>query len=157
VPGTVPVGVSQLLVNPPIGLMDPIRDEHGAFAAGDHTITDFLTTSAHGVLPAGTWPIGGTFGVIVAPTVFPVTWGYDIGYDSGSPVGFEGWTYENRFAQLVVMHQAISGAFIPVQVVDCFRVQTYIPTAFVPVSGDRIGLHVSPGISVELYFMCLLA
>jgi hypothetical protein len=156
-PGVLPVGVGQALISPPIALLDPVLDENGPYAAGDHTITDFLTTTAHGLLPAGTWPIGGTYGVVIVPTTIPATWGYDIGYDSGGPIGAEGYVYENRFAQVVIMHGAISGGFITVEVVNCHLVQTFVPTPFIPLGADRFGLNVSPGVAVDVYFMCLLA
>jgi len=153
-----PTGVSSLIIAPPIATLRPVLDEHGPFAAGNHTLTDFLTTSAHGLLPAGTWGVGGTYGVVVVPNgPIPATWGYRLGYDSGGAIGTEGWFYENRFAQVVVMHEAIGGGFITVQVVDCHQIQTYVPMPFIPVGGDRIGLNVSPVISVDLFFMCLLA
>jgi hypothetical protein len=157
-PGTVPTGVAQFVVTPPISLLTPVLDENGPYATGDHTITDFLTTVAHGLLPAGTWPIGGTYGVLVQPNgTIPITWGARIGWDSGGATGNEGWIYFNRFAQVVVQHQALSGAFLTIQVEDCRALQTYIPTIFIPLGGDRIGLHVEPDVAVDLFFMCLLA
>lgn len=153
-----PTGVAQFVVTPPLSLLAPIRDENGPYATGDHTITDFLTTTAHGVLPAGTWPIGGTYGVLVQPSgTIPATWGFDQGYDSHGAVGFEGWRYENRFAQVVVMHQTLAGPFITIQIEEAHYIQTYIPMIFIPLGGDRIGLNVSPSVSVDLFFMCLLA
>lgn len=153
-----PVGVSSLILSPPIALLTPVLDEDGPFAAGDHTLTDFLTTVSHGLLPAGRWGIGGTYGVLVQPNgAIPATWGYTQGYDSGGAIGIEGWFYFNRFAQVVVMHQSLSGAFITVQVQEAHQIQSYIPTAFIPLGGDRIGLNVSPDIAVDLYFLCLLA
>ena len=151
-------GVSSLIVSPPISLLRPVLDENGPFSAGDHNITSFLTTVAHGLLPPGTWPIGGTYGVLVQPNgAIPLTWGYEIGYDSGGAIGNEGFVYENRFAQVVVLHQAIGGGFISVQIADCHLLQNYIPLSFIPVGGDQIGLHVTPGVAVDLYFLCLLA
>ena len=154
----VSTSVGSVIIGPPIALLRPVLDENGPFTAGSHTITDFLTTVAHGVLPAGTWPIGGTYGVLVQPNgVIPTAWGSTVGYDSGGAIGDEGVVFENRFAQVVVMHQAIGGAFVTVLQQDCRLLQTYIPTPFVPLGGDRIGLHVSAGVAVDLFFMCLLA
>jgi hypothetical protein len=157
-PGDVPTGVANILVTPPLSTLAPILDENGPYGTGDHTITDFLTTVAHGLLPAGTWPIGGTYGVIVEVNgAIPATWGYDLGYDSGGAVGTEGWRYHNRFAQVVVMHQILGGAFITIQQHDVHSIQDWLPTVFIPLGGDRMGLHVSPGVAVDLFFMCLLA
>lgn len=157
-PGNVPTGVANVLVTPPISLLTPVLDENGPYTFGSHTITDFLTTTAHGLLPAGTWPIGGTYGVVVQVNgAIPVTLGYSLGYDSGGAVGFEGYRYFERFAQVVVMHQSLSGAFITIQDQDVTHVQEWIPTVFIPLGGDRIGLFVEPAVAVDLYFMCLLA
>jgi len=157
-PGTQATGVANILVSPPIALLRPVLDENGPYSFGSHTITDFLTTTSHGLLPAGTWPIGGTYGVVVQPNgSIPATWGFDIGYDSGGAIGNEGDIYENRFAQVVIMHQAIGGGFITIEQVDIHQVQQFVPTPFVPVGGDRLGLFVSPGVAVDLFFMCLLA
>jgi|SRR6185295_775187 len=156
-PGVLPVGIGQLIASPPIALLDPVLDENGPYGAGDHTITDFVITVPHGILLPGTHPIGGTFGVIIQPTVIPLTWGYEIGYDSTGPIGAEGYVYENRFAQLVVMHGTISGGYVTILTANCHSLQTYVQTPFVALGADRFGLHVSPGISVDLFFMCLLA
>ncbi len=157
-PGTLPTGVANLLVTPPIALLRPIRDENGPYSFGDYTITEFLTTTTHGLLPAGTWPIGGTYGVMTFLSgAIPTTWGYDIGYDSHGAIGVEGYRYFNRFAQVVVMHEAIGGSFLTIQIQDIHYIQEWVPTVFTPVGGDRLGLHVSPDISVDLFFMCLLA
>lgn len=153
----VPTGVVSTLFAPPIGLQSPILDEDGPFTAGDHTITTFLTTTAHGLLPAGTWPIGGTYGVVVLASTIPLPFGYSIGYDSGGPIGGEGYFYFERFAQVVVMHQALGGSYVTVQTQDCNLLQQYIPLSFTPGGGDRIGLHVTTACAVELFFMCLLA
>jgi len=157
-PGTLPTGVADVLIRPTISVQNAILDENGPYTAGSHTITDFLTTTAHGLLPAGTWPIGGTYGVVVSVNgAIPITWGYSQGYDSGGPVGFEGWRYYNRFAQVVSMHQDLGGAFITIQVEDVHYIQQWIPLIWIPLGGDRLGLHVSPDIAIDLYFMCLLA
>jgi hypothetical protein len=156
-PGTVPTGVGQTIFTPPLALLDVVLDEHGPYGEGSHTITDFLTTSAHGLLPAGTWPIGGTYGVVIVATTIPPTWGYALGYDSGGPIGAEGTRYHNRFAQVCIQHQVLGGAFVTVQLEDCHFVQTFIRTEWIPLGGDRFGLHVSPDIAVDVYFMCLLA
>jgi hypothetical protein len=157
-PGTVPTTIGSTIIQPAVSLLRPVLDENGPFGFGSHTITDFLTTTAHGLLPAGTWPVGGTYGVIVQPSgSIPVAWGYELGYDSGGSIGAEGWVYENRFAQLIVMHQAIGGSYVTMSVTDCHSLQTYIPMDLVIGGGDRIGLYPSAGVSVDLYFMCLLA
>ena len=157
-PGTVPTGVGSVIISPPLALLRPILDEHGPFTTGDYTITDFLTTTSHGLLPAGTWPIGGTYGVVLQVNgAIPITWGYDIGYDSGGALGAEGWVYHERFCQLVVMHEAIGGAFLTVGITELHEIQRYVPLSWIPVGGDRLGLHVEPGVAVDLFFMCLLA
>src|SRR6476661_5596559 len=105
----VPASAIDILAYPPIGTLNPVLDDNGPYTFGDHTFTTFHTAGAF-LLPAGTYQVHGTYGCIVRPNgEIPITWGYRIGYDSGGAVGFEGWEYENRFAQIVVMHQLLSG------------------------------------------------
>lgn len=157
-PGVLPTGIAQTIAQPPISATRPILDEAGPYGTGDHNLTTFLTTTAHGLLPAGTWPIGGTYGVIVVPNgAIPTSWGVRIGYDSGGALGQEGYQYDNRFAQLVLLHAAIGGFLVPVIYRDCLHLQEYVAWDLVILAGDQLGVHVSPGVAVDLYYMCLLA
>jgi len=149
-------GAVDALTFPPLGLLNPVLDANGPYASGSHTLTSFTTNGAF-LLPAGTYQIHGTYGVLVQPNgAIPVTWGIDYGYDSGGPIGAEGNRYFNRFAQLVAMHQFFSGAFATTEIFEAHRLAETFFWPFRLIGGDQLGLHVTPGVSVDLYFLCIL-
>lgn len=149
-------GVIDALAFPPLGALLPVLDTNGPYAAGDHSLTTFATAGA-GALPAGTYQVHGTYGVIVVPNgAIPATWGHTVGFDGGGALGNEGDVYENRFCQLVPEHQVLSGFYLPLELHDVFTVPDYLLWPFRLVGGDLLGVHVSPGVSVDLFFLCLL-
>lgn len=151
-----PTGVIDLLAFPPVGSLNPVLDTDGPYAAGDWQLTQFSTTGAF-ILPAGSYQIHGTYGVIVQPVgAIPPTWGYSLGFDSGGAIGAEGWRYYNRFAQLVVQHQVLGGYYATVDSVEIHTLSQLIIWPFRLIGGDQLGLNVSPGITVDLYYLCLL-
>ncbi len=142
---------------PPLGLLKPVLDTTGPYSAGDYNLDEF-TTDGSFVLPVGTYQVHGTYGVIVVPNgTIPVTWGYSIGYDSGGALGNEGNVYENRFCQVVPQHQVLSGFYLPLDRFDVTVVPWYTLWPFRLIGGDRLGLHVTVGITVDLYYLCVLA
>ncbi len=152
----IPSSVIDVLAFPPLGSLNPVLDDNGPYSFGDHTFTTWHTSGAF-ALPAGTYQVHGTYGVIVrlngAP---PAPWGVTIGYDSGGAVGFEGFIWEHRFAQLVVMHQLLSGFFTTVDLTDIVTTAQSVFWPFRLIGGDQIGLHVEPGVAVDLYYLCIL-
>lgn len=152
----VPVGVIDSIAFPPLGLLNPVLDTGGPYGAGDHTLSTFTTSGAF-LLPAGTYQVHGTYGVIVVPNgAIPASWGYSIGYDSGGALGGEGFIYHNRFCQVVPMHQVLSGFYLPLELHDVHTVPSYLLWPFRLIGGDLLGLHVSPGVAVDLFYLCVL-
>lgn len=144
------------LATPPLGALNPVLDTSGPYAFGDHTLTTFTTTGSM-LLPAGTYQVHGTYGVIVVPNgAIPTAWGYRTGYDSGGALGGEGHTYYNRFCQVVPQHQLASGLYLPLDLLDVHSIPWYTLWPFRLVGGDRLGLHVEPAIAVDLYYLCVL-
>jgi hypothetical protein len=141
---------------PPLGALAPVLDTGGPYASGDHTLTTFTTTGAF-LLPAGTYQVHGTYGLVVVPNgAIPAAWGYDIGYDSGGALGSEGAIYHNRFAQIVPMHQVLTGFYLPLDRLDVHTVPWYTLWPFRLIGGDQLGVHVEPGVAVDLYYLCVL-
>lgn len=146
----------ELAVFPPLGLLQPVLDTSGPYATGDHTLVTW-TTSGFGIRPAGTYSVWSTYGVVVVPNgAIPSTWGYSIGWDSGGALGNEGNRYYERFAQLVPQHELITGFWISLDHYDVHYVPDFILWPFRIGGGDRLGLHVEPAISVDLYFLALV-
>lgn len=149
-------GVIDSIAFPPLGLLNPVLDTGGPYSFGDHSLSTFTTGGAF-LLPAGTYQVHGTYGVIaVVSGAVPLAWGYDIGYDSGTTIGAEGIRYENRFCQLVPLHQVLSGFYLPVDRLDMHYILDSLLWPFRLVGGDLLGLHVEPGIQIDLYYLCVL-
>lgn len=149
-------GIIDSLAMPPLSTLLPVLDTGGPYGAGSHERDTFTTTGA-GLLPAGTYQVNGTYGVIVVVNgAIPPTWGWAEGFTSGGALGSEGVRYDNRICQLVPTHQVLSGFFAPLDYVDVH----YVPQMLLwPVrlgGGSRLGLYVSPDIAVDLFYMCVL-
>jgi len=153
-----PIGASaiDILAWPPVGTLLPVLDTGGPYSFGSWTF-DTFTTGGAGFLPSGTYQVHGTYGVIaVVNGAIPAAWGYDLGLDSGGALGFEGYRYHNRFCQLIPMHQLYSGALWPMDRVDVHYAADMLLWPFRFIGGDRLGLHVSPGIQIDLHYLCVL-
>lgn len=150
------VGVIDILTTPPLVSLQQVLDTNGPFGAGDHTISSFHTNGAF-LLPSGTYPISGTYGVLVQPSTFPATAGRLLGWNDASFPTASGDYYLDRIAQLVQLRQfPISGAFLPMEYNDCHHTQDlFLWSAFLQ-APDKIGLHVFPNFSVDLFWMCVL-
>jgi len=149
-------GIIDSLVIPPIGTLIPCLDSGGPYYAGSWSFNTFTTPGA-GAMPAGTYSVHWTYGVIaIVNGTIPAGWGWVDGFDSGSALGSEGYYYHNRFCQIVPMHELLSGLLCPMEVIDVhrpFQINTW-PLRLI--GGDQLGLHVSPGISIDLYYLCVL-
>lgn len=141
---------------PPLASLQQVLDTNGPYAGGDHTLTQFHTTGGF-LLPAGDYDWGGTYGVIVEASVFPASAGRLLGWNDATYPTISGDSYLDRIAQVCLLHQLpITGAWVISATYDVF-----LPTQLClwPVyigSGGRIGLHVFPGFTVELFPMCVL-
>jgi hypothetical protein len=150
--------IIQLLNAPPISALQQVLDLNGPFAAGDHTITAFLTNGAF-LLPAGTYPVVGTYGVVVRASTIPIRAGHLIGFNGivgGQDQACD--TYYDVFAQVVQFRTfPITGAIYPITFFNITHATTFLSwAAFSGSSPDYVGLHVAPGWAVELYWMCVL-
>jgi hypothetical protein len=148
-------GIIDTISFPPLGTLNPVLDTGGPYGFGDHVLTTFVTGGAF-ALPAGTYQVHGTYGVIVVATTIPVTWGQSIGFDSGAALGNEGNRYWNRFCQLVPQHELFSGFWASLEYIDVHYVPQLELWPFRLIGGDRLGLHVEPDTAVDLYYLCVL-
>jgi len=144
------------VTTPPLAALQQVLDTGGPYAGGNHTLSTFTTNGAF-LLPAGTYGVSGTYGVLVITSTFPASAGFEIGWnDAGFPVA-SGDQYEDRIAQVCMIHTLpISGAQVITQIFD---VHTPAQLLLWPVylgSAAVIGLHVFPNFAVELYYMCVL-
>jgi hypothetical protein len=130
-------------LSPPIGVLKPILDAAGPYAAGNHT----LGTYTAGIVAV---PVELSFGVILqAAGTFPPAAGFVVGYDDGVNVVRD--EYFDRIAQLSVQHQLQTGAWVVTQEVDSFVLSTVI--RWREALPGRIGLYVSPNWSVDLFYL----
>lgn len=152
-----PTGIVDVLSTPPLSLLQQVLDTGGPYAAGDHTLTTFTTGGAF-LLPAGTYDVGGTYGIMVVVNgAIPVHWGYTIGWDGGVGPVFDGFVYENRIAQVNLQRQLpISGAWATTEIFDTHAIAALFLWPVVIGSAARIGLHVQVGIAVDVFYMCVL-
>lgn len=148
--------IAQLLVHPPLGAMVPALDADGPYTEGDYTKQTWRTAGGT-MAPAGTYNVSATYGVVVnLRTAPPPTWGYDIGWSSHPVLDYSGYTFHNRIAQIVLQRQLLTGLLINVA-------ETHVHQYMQPTLWDldvvgvlRFGLHVEPGLEVDLYWLCLL-
>lgn len=151
-----PTTIIDTVFSAPLGLLNPVLDTGGPYGAGSHERDTFITNGAF-LLPAGTYQVHGTYGVIIVVNgAIPPTWGYAEGFRSGGALSDEGVRYDNKFCQVVPLHQALSGAFIPVSYTDVHYIPFLVEWPFRLAGGDRLGLWVSPGIAIDLYYLCIL-
>jgi len=150
-------GVIETLATPPLASLQQVLDTNGPFAGGDHVIPSFTTSGAF-LLPAGTYPVAGTYGVLVRAATIPPEAGFIIGFNGivgGQDVSQN--KFRDPIAQLcLVSSLPITSAKI---VTDIFDVQ-YATQLFLWdarfATFEAIGLHVFPNFSFDLFWMCVL-
>lgn len=145
------------VATPPLASLQQVLDTNGPFAPGDHTITQFHTNGAF-LLPSGNYSVGGTYGLLVVASTIPGNAGQLIGFNGlvGGQDKDEN-TYADRIAQVVLYHQLpISGYWAATQRFDIhYSAELNLWPALIG-SGGAVGLHVFPGWSVDLFWMCVL-
>ncbi len=149
-------GVIDALATPPIASLQQVLDTNGPYGAGSHTIANFHTGGAF-ILPAGTYPISGTYGVLtVINGAIPPGLGLEIGWqDSG--ITDDGDIYYDRTLQLAIEHQLpITGAYVITNLYSSYRMTELFLWQGIVDAPSRIGLYVAPNLSFDLYFMCVL-
>lgn len=141
------VGIIQLYLHPPIGLLQPHLDYYGPFT-GNVTRTQWSRTA----------------GPIYTPVDVSATYGVELQLNGGIPAGYGttiGWVspdgqyeesdYDQRLVQLVVQHQFPGGAWVTTQRVD-IHVFPRVVLWDVSLPG-RLGLLVAPGLAFDLFFL----
>lgn len=154
--GTI-TSIIDTVLTPPLASLQQVLDTGGPYSAGDHPLENFSTGGAF-LLPAGTYGVSGTYGVVVNTTTFPPAAGQLIGFNGiiGGQDKDEN-EYRDRIAQLVLYHQLpITGLFAPFQRFDVFHgVETFMWPVYLG-SPAWLGLHVFPNFAVDLYYLCVL-
>lgn len=150
------VDIIDAVTSPPIAALNPVLDTGGPYGPGDHTLTTFSTNGAF-LLPAGTYSISGTYGVIVNVNgVIPPQAGFDIGWNDVSILA-SGDVYEDRIAQVAMMHTLpISGAKLIFELADIKTISQLVYSPLLVGSALTLGLHVEPNWHVDLFYLCVL-
>lgn len=144
------------VATPPLASLQQVLDTNGPFAAGDHTISSFVTNGAF-LLPAGTYQVNGTYGVIVQASTFPAQAGRIFGWNDAAFPTISGDQYLDRIAQVCLLHTLpITGATVITETFDVHLAsQLFLWPALIG-AGTSVGLHVFPNFAVELFWMCVL-
>ena len=150
----VPSGVIDQFLHPPLGLLNPVLDDAGPYGPGTSTRNTFHTSGAF-LLPAGTYNVSGTYGlVVVLNGAIPTTAGWEHGWDGAGGAIYSGNRYYDRFGQIVVIHTLLSGAGVITQEVSIDHLQQLIlwETAL----PSEIGIWVNPSVALDLFYLCIL-
>ncbi len=137
------VGIIDQISSLPIGVLQPVLNADGPFAAGNHIIS--------------TWHDGATlrnvsdsFGVIlqvngaIAPQL-----GRTIGFDDGGVVNLD--EFELRIVQAAAVHQMFGGSWVATQVADV----SYLPylMRWAEAVPGKLGLYIAPTWHIDTYFL----
>ena len=149
-----PGSVIDQFLHPPLGLLNPVLDENGPYGPGSSTRSNF-TTSGSFLLPAGTYDVSGTYGVIaVVNGAIPAVAGFAAGWDDvGYPLT-SAIRYDDRFCQINVIHTLLSGVAVITQQFELFHLSDFI-TWDVALPAV-IGIWVNPFMAIDLYYLCVL-
>lgn len=149
-----PSGVIDQFLHPPLGLLNPVLDTAGPYGPGSSTRNTFVTTGAF-LLPAGTYAVSGTYGVIAVPNgAISTHEGVQFGWNDGSRPLVSGDRYYDRFGQINVIHTLLSGVEVITQQFDLTSIENFmlwdvaLPSA--------IGIWVNPFSAIDLYYLCVL-
>ncbi len=150
------VSIIDAITSPPFVTLQQVLDTNGPYGPGDHTLTDFVTNGAF-LLPAGTYTISDTYGVIVQVNgVIPPDAGFKIGWNDVSILA-SGDTYEDPIAQVVLLHTLpITGAKVIYAIETIRLISQTIYTPLLVGTALTLGLHVEPNWHVDLYYLCVL-
>ncbi len=138
----------------PLDALQQVLDVLGPYTAGDYTLGAFATSGGF-LLPAGAYPVHGTYGVIWQATgLFPAAAGSTIGYSD--PLTFPvGDYYQERICQLVpLIKLPTTGLWMHTDIVDAHSLRGMI-TWPLHYADQRLGLHVDPAWTVDLYYLCI--
>jgi hypothetical protein len=144
---TIPQGIIDTILHPPIGVLQPFLDYFGPYS-GVQTLTQWSSTAGPIYTPL---PVGDTYGAIVQLNgPIPIGWGFTNGWFS--PDGqYDEAIYENRLLQFVVQHQFLGGTWVTTQMVEIVSIPTVVLwSEAIP---GRIGLLAAPGLSFDLFYL----
>lgn len=148
-------GIIDSLATPPLSLLQQVLDDLGPYGAGDVTLSDFHTSGGF-LLPAGTYSVSGTYGVIVQASLFPAIAGRELGWNDATFPTISGDTYFDRIAQLCVLHQLpTTGAYVISSTHDIFLASQLVLWPGLIGGPAKLGLHVFPNFAVDLFYMCI--
>jgi len=150
------VDIIDTVTSPPFSTLQHVRDTGGPYGAGNHTLSSFTTDGAF-LLPAGTYDVGGTYGVIVrVDGTIPVKEGFKIGWSDPLSV-YDESVWQHPICQVIQQHfLPLTSTYVTTTLEWCNRLETYIQWQVLLGSGARVGLHVEPNWSVDLFYMCVL-
>lgn len=144
--------------SPPLAALQQVLDTGGPYGAGNYKLANFTTGGAF-LLPAGTYSVSGTYGVIAqVHGAIPVAAGFYKGWvDPAGVVFASGERFNDMICQLNLLHfLPISGAGIITETHDIHHLQeTFLWPALLG-SAANVGLYVAPNWSVDLYYLCVL-
>lgn len=148
--------VIDAIATPPLASLQQVLDTTGPYSAGSHTLTQFTTNGAF-LLPAGTYGVSGTYGVLVNVNgSIPTAAGRQLGWVDGA-IFASGEVYYDRIAQVVLLHQLpITSAWVITEQHDCFGLSQLFLWPALLGSPAQLGLYVAPNWHVDLYYMCVL-
>jgi hypothetical protein len=148
--------VIDAVATPPLASLQQVLDTGGPYGPGSHYLQNFTTNGAF-LLPAGTYGISGTYGVLTSINgAIPPQLGFSFGFNDATLVS-SGDEYHQRFVQVCLLHQLpITGAFIITETHDVNLVQQLFLWPSLIGSAARLGLYVAPGIHIDLFYLCVL-
>lgn len=141
-------------LHPPLGILNPVLDTAGPYGPGSSTRSFFTTTGAF-LLPAGTYPVSGTYGIIATVHgAIPAPFGFEAGWDDvGYPLT-SAIRYDQKLCQINVIHQLLSGVAIITQQFDMHHLSDFM--TFDVALPSVIGIWVNPAMAIDLYYLCIL-
>jgi hypothetical protein len=148
--------IIETVTQPPFATLHSALDLNGPFGAGDHTFTSFSASAMTG-WPAASHSVYDTLGVLaVVNGTIPIHLGYTMGWID--PTGTDDETiYQRRFCQLVLQRRLIlTGLWLTVDRQDMYTTRLFMPWPTRMASQGRLGLHVEPGISIDLHYLVVL-
>ncbi len=154
----VSTSIIDTIASPPIAALQQVLDTGGPYGPGSHTLPNFATNGAF-LLPAGVYPIAGTYGVlIVVNGAIPGGISRFPGWiGPGGSLTEDGTHYATRICQLMVQHQLpITGAQITTDERNMFEISMLTLWQGIIDAPNRIGIHVAPNFAVDLFYMCVL-
>jgi len=141
---TLPQAIIDYAFSPATGFLNPHLDTAGPYGAGNHTLTTWTPAGF------GAQPVSATFGVTLQFNgAIPAHLGLQIGYDDGGLIVTD--RFDLTLVQLVVQHQFAGGACVVTQLEEVHILPS--TRRWVEALPGRVGLHVLPGISVDLFYL----